>query len=147
MKTSFEIIGEKIEKHRYLNKFDALIMGYIDYLNQEGQDEVLLLDTFLSKYFQSYNDELFFKVLFALFENGIGAGNDMANEKNFLKFPNNTFFDQGSTPLQKAQLVHQAFKETQALFPEEEKPNNRAILQFGIVLWSKDVFEKMQSAR
>lgn len=142
MKTSFKIIKEKIEKHRHLGKFDALIVGYIDYLNQEGQDEVLLLDAFLSEYFQSYSNDLLLQVLVALFENEIGAGNNMANEKNPLKFPNNTFFDQNTTPLQKAQLVYQAFKQTQNLFPEEEKPDNRAILQFGIVLWSRDVFEK-----
>lgn len=147
MKTSFEVIEERVEKYEHLDKFDALIMGYIDYLNQEEQDEVLLLDAFLSEYFQHYNDDLLLKVLVALFEKGIGAGNNMANEKNFLKFPNETFFDQNATPMQKAQLIYQAFKQTQILFPEDEQPNNRAILQFGIVLWSKDVFEKMQPAQ
>lgn len=104
MKTSFEIIEEKIEKYKHLDSFNALIVGYMDCLNQEGQDEVLLLDAFLNKCFQPYNDELFLKVLLALFENGIGAGNDMANETDFLKFPNKTFLIQMLHPYKKQSL-------------------------------------------
>ncbi len=144
MKTSFQIIEEEIKKYEDLDRFNAFIMGYMDYLNQDGQDEVLLLDAFLSEYFQDYNNDLFLKVLVVLFENGIGSGNDIVDEGNFLNFPNGTFFDKNATPLQKAQLVYQAFKQAQILFPEDDKtPNNRVILQFGIVLWSKDVFENL----
>lgn len=84
MVASFEIISRNTDKHLSLcgDKIQAFIDGYMDYLNEYRQDELMLL----MYYFEDYDHKILYFVLEKLFDMRIGMGNDLRGDEYSDKF-------------------------------------------------------------
>lgn len=149
MITSFEIISRNTDKHLPLcgDKVQAFIDGYKDYLNEYGQDELMLLAYYLEDYFEDYDHKILYFVLERLFDMGIGMGNDLREDEYNDKFifPNQKKIDDVLPSAKKAAIAIKYYYEIQDLYPDttnnkEINNANYCIQRFGMVLWSKGYF-------
>lgn len=129
------------------DKVQAFIDGYMDYLNEYRQDELMLLVYYLEDYFEDCDHKILYFVLERLFDMGIGMGNDLRGDEYRDKFifPNQKKIDDSLPSSQKATMAIKYYYEIQDLYPdtinnEEINNANYCIQRFGMVLWSKGYF-------
>lgn len=129
------------------DKVQAFIDGYMDYLNEYRQDELMLLVYYLEDYFEDCDHKILYFVLERLFDMGIGMGNDLRGDEYSDKFifPNQKKIDDSLPSSQKATIAIKYYYEIQDLYPdtinnEEINNANYCIQRFGMVLWSKGYF-------
>lgn len=133
------------DKHLSLcgDKVQAFIDGYMDYLNEYRQDELMLLVYYLEDYFEDCDHKILYFVLERLFD----MGNDLRGDEYSDKFifPNQKKIDDSLPSSQKAAIAIKYYYEIQDLYPdtinnEEINNANYCIQRFGMVLWSKGYF-------
>lgn len=133
------------------DKVQAFIDGYMDYLNEYRQDELMLLVYYLEDYFEDRDHKILYFVLERLFDMGIGMGNDLRGDEYSDKFifPNQKKIDDSLPSSQKAAIAIKYYYEIQDLYPdttnnEEINNANYCIQRFGMVLWSKIIFNELK---
>lgn len=133
------------------DKVQAFIDGYMDYLNEYRQDELMLLVYYLEDYFEDCDHKILYFVLERLFDMGIGMGNDLRGDEYSDKFifPNQKKIDDSLPSSQKAAIAIKYYYEIQDLYPDttNNKEINNAnyyIQRFGMVLWSKVIFNELK---
>lgn len=111
----------------------------------------MLLVYYLEDYFEDYDHKILYFVLERLFDMGIGMGNDLREDEYNDKFifPNQKKIDDVLPSAKKAAIAIKYYYEIQDLYPDttnnkEINNANYCIQRFGMVLWSKVIFNELK---